>query len=184
MKILVTYAADSSESKIKTFLEGVNYLKKLGHNVTVDTTSGKSSDKAAKRTEKLIRDTDIVLIEASAPDLKIGFDVARALSEKKIVLALSQSGKNDAFDYVQKNKFKNLISMDYDAKNINQVVDKALDLAKKMMDTKFILIISPEIDRYLDWASQTKRMHKAQIVRNSIESMIRKDKDYKNYLVG
>ncbi|KXK09749.1 MAG: hypothetical protein UZ20_WS6002000317 [candidate division WS6 bacterium OLB21] len=53
---------------------------------------------------------------------------------------------------------------------------------KSMLDTKFILIISPEIERYLEWVSDNRRMHKAQVVRRAVEDTMEKDKEYKDYL--
>ena len=37
------------------------------------------------------------------------------------------------------------------------------------------------MDRYLNWASKTKRTHKAQVVRSAVEQMIKKDKEYREY---
>jgi hypothetical protein len=56
--------------------------------------------------------------------------------------------------------------------------------ASSRLDSKFILIISPEMDRYLNWASKVKRTHKAQVVRAALEVMIKKDKEYKDYIQG
>jgi hypothetical protein len=178
MKIHVSLPLDFKESQFNAFIDGVNYLKKQGHNVTVD-----SSLKSSKKVEKSIRDTDILLVETTGTDLKVGYDISKALNEKKIVIALENEGsRGNTFNYVSDLDAKNLIVKKYNNKNIEESLDKAMDNAKKLMDTKFILIISPEIDRYLDWASQTKRMHKAQLVRNSIESAMKKDKDYRNFL--
>jgi hypothetical protein len=47
---------------------------------------------------------------------------------------------------------------------------------------KFIFIISPEIDKYLEWVSNERRMHKSQIVREAIENQANKDKEYQEFL--
>ncbi len=49
-------------------------------------------------------------------------------------------------------------------------------------DPKFILIISPEIDEYLEWVSQKRKMHKAQFVRESIKAKMLKDQEYQQVL--
>jgi len=61
-----------------------------------------------------------------------------------------------------------------------EITDKK-EIETNKIDSKFILIISPEIERYLQWASKTKRMHKAQIVRLALEASIKKDKEYMNF---
>ncbi|MBL8015571.1 MAG: hypothetical protein JNK26_05295, partial [Candidatus Doudnabacteria bacterium] len=63
----------------------------------------------------------------------------------------------------------------------NNEIDQFLKEARDMIDTKFILIISPEIDKYLQWSSEERRMHKAQIVRNAVEDTMNKDKEYKQF---
>lgn len=181
MKIVVCTPLNSLTKDLQTFGEGISYLKKLGHNVTVDFEIKEKNP--YKKIEKAIKDTDIVLTEISNADSKVGFEIARAIDEKKIVIALHNSSKIN-LPFIEESVSKSVITAQYDKKNITEVLDKAVNEAKSKLDTKFILIISPEIDRYLDWAAQTKRMHKAQIVRNSIEEVIRKDKDYKNYLAG
>jgi len=45
---------------------------------------------------------------------------------------------------------------------------------------KFILIITPEIDRYLEWSSIERRMHKSQVVRAAIEKVIKRDGEYQD----
>lgn len=187
MKILVSTPDNSSSKDLASFFEGVSYLKRLGHNVTIDTDlKGKDEKEFFKKMEKAIKDTDIVLTEATNSDTKTGFEIARSLDEKKIVIVLEEEGKTkQSSAWIHTNNSKNLIFQKYSKKNnIQEIIDRALNAAKGQLDTKFILIISSEIDRYLDWAASTKRMHKAQIVRNAVEVMMKKDKEYKNYLAG
>ncbi|MDQ6985958.1 MAG: hypothetical protein Q9M91_05895 [Candidatus Dojkabacteria bacterium] len=191
MKIISTLPTNYKDSEIKAFKEGIEYLKKLGHNITQDVSLRKGSKKGTTvsaenlhdKIRKLIKNIDILITEVSVPDSKTGFEISQALGEKKIVIALKKDSVSDnEFEYIEGASSRNLIIKTYNPKNISDVIDSAVEEAKKKMDTKFILIISSEIERYLDWAASTKRMHKAQIVRNSIENMMRKDKDYKNYL--
>src|SRR5690348_2172248 len=62
------------------------------------------------------------------------------------------------------------------------VIAHALKEIESQLDSKFILVISPEINRYLEWASTEKRMHKAQIVRGAVEELSYKDKRYQQFL--
>jgi hypothetical protein len=133
--------------------------------------------------EKAIREADMILVDVTFPGRRTGYEIARALGERKTVIGIYNES-SDAIKVASLlgNKSKNFIFKSYNDKNIISVVDEAIRIAKDQMDTKFILIISPEIDKYLEWASAEKRMHKAQIVRDAIEVMMAKDKNYKEFL--
>lgn len=170
MKIFVSIA--SNKTKTNDLKEGVDALKRIGHNVNI-------SDRFSDKNDKLIKDCDLLIAEISELNYKQGFEIARALDEKKVVIALEEEGSNNSKDLP---KNKSLIVKRYSSKDLVPVIEKAIKEAESKLDSKFILIISPEIDRYLEWAAQAKRMHKAQIVRNAVEQQMKKDKDYKEYL--
>lgn len=181
MKIVVSLPEEFKREDLSIFLEGVSYLKKLGHNVFETLKNVKEKNEFPK-IDRSIKDSDILIAEISSADLKVGFEIARALDEKKVVILFSSENTSHKSSYIFKGGDKNLLRATYNSKNIISVTDSKFKEAAGKLDSKFILIISPEIDRYLDWAGQTKRLHKAQIVRTAIEQMIKKDKDYKTYL--
>jgi Rad3-related DNA helicase len=135
-----------------------------------------------KQAERAIKEADIVLVEVTYPGRRIGFELARALDERKVVIALHDEKVLPMAASILGNTSKNLIVQKYSDENIDAVIGEAIERAKEQLDTKFILIISPQIDKYLEWAAAEKRMHKAQIVREAIEAMMNKDKDYKEFL--
>ncbi len=191
MKILVLFNDNVDPKSIGAFYKGIEHLKTKGHNLYLESdvkrllksNDHKSFTKYQKKLEKLIRESDIVMCEISNPDAKLGFDISKSLAEKKVIVAFEKdSVKQSSINSLGGAISKSVLYKTYSDKNILEIMEEALEEAKKRLDTKFILIISPEIDRYLDWASQTKRMHKAQIVRNSIENTMKKDKEYKNFI--
>jgi len=139
--------------------------------------------KAFKRNTKSIKESDVVVAEVSVSDSGVGYEIAYALNLRKPVLALynEEAGEPTA-PPIQVGKQKLLTFEKYNKKNLKNKIDHFFSDIKSKLDTKFILIISPEIDRYLEWASDYKRMHKAQIVRNAVEKEMESDKDYKKYL--
>lgn len=56
------------------------------------------------------------------------------------------------------------------------------DFKRAAKNIKFILIISAEIDKYIAWASEERKLHKAQVVRMAIEDTMAKDLDYQRWL--
>lgn len=187
MKIYISLPLDFEEKDMKAFMDGISHLKRLGHNI-VDTTghnalNATNAERLLAHSDKSLKDTDIVIAEVSKSDSKVGYEIAKAFNEKKFVIALENHESTDKVNpIVHGNKSKNLMHSKYNRENITAVIEESVKEAAKRLDSKFILIISPEIDRYLDWSSTTKRMHKAQIVRNALEQMMKKDKDYKSYL--
>jgi hypothetical protein len=133
-----------------------------------------------------IREADIVVAEVTNPSNSIGYEIATAQAEKKPILVIFNSNKTERLaNFFQGNDSKLFQVSPY--KNADEAVaaiKQFVNAARDMIDTKFILIISPEIDRYLEWTAEERRMHKAQVVRNAIEDMMAKDKDYKQYTKG
>lgn len=181
MKILVIQNENIKTSQNKDFIKAVEGLKRLGHNIKLDTEfqkNGKLTEGYSTKIDKVIRESDIVIAEVSNPDLKVGIEISKALSERKVVLALYKDKTSASIDAITTNDAKTLLVKKYSTANIDKVIASSIDEAKGKLDTKFILIISSEIDRYLDWSSQHRRMHKAQVVRTAVEALMKKDKEY------
>jgi nucleoside 2-deoxyribosyltransferase len=129
-----------------------------------------------------LKECDVVIAEVTDMSSGIGFMIATALNLKKPVLTLfdNKSSRNPSKTLTgARNKL--LEFAEYSNSSLEQKINKFLISAKQKLDTKFILIIPAEIDRYLEWASTEKRMHKAQIVREAIEKVMDGDKEWKEY---
>jgi len=186
MKVLFVYSQTDPKLN-KNYNEIASQLENSGNRIIqFKLSAAKNSELAARDYQKLIsqlKKIDFLVVEASNPANGIGFLVATALSEKKPVLALveakSNKTKEEFWDYAVKSKL--LTFVEYNQKTLTSSINEYLDQVKKVIDTKFILIISPEIDSYLQWASENRRMHKAQVVRRAVEEVMREDKEYKKY---
>lgn len=136
-----------------------------------------------KRNTEFIKNADLVVAEVSLTDSGVGYEISYALNLKKPVLALyNEDSIEPTAPPIAVGKNKLLTFKKYKASDVEKIIAKYMQDVRKQMDTKFILIISPEIDRYLEWASEFRRMHKAQVVRESVEAVMKKDKEYKAYL--
>src|SRR5690606_21651704 len=105
--------------------------------------------------------------------------------EKKVVIAVYDEKSNVSARRIAPllgNPSKHIIYKGYKEDDIDAIIEEGIKVAKDQMDTKFILIISPEIDRYLQWASEERRMHKAQVVRTAIEETMANDAEYQQFL--
>lgn len=129
---------------------------------------------------KKIREADLVIAESTETSLSIGYEIATAQAERKPILCVynkTRSPRLPNFFLGNGSKLFKVIGYS-DAQDANQQINKFVEETKNLIDTKFILIISPQIDKYLNWAAEERRMHKAQIVRNAIEEVMLKDKEY------
>lgn len=141
--------------------------------------------KAVKLNEKSIRDCDAMVIDITKGSSGVGFQIALGMNEKKATLVMrnKKDARRTRFDSTTANFHKNVVYREYDStEEITGIIDEFIEDAKQKIDTKFILIIPAEIDKYLNWASDFRRMHKAQVVRQAVEKEMSKDKDWKTYL--
>ncbi|MBN1915654.1 hypothetical protein JW796_01495 [Candidatus Dojkabacteria bacterium] len=134
-----------------------------------------------KDSKKKLSESEIVIIEDTFNSTDTGFDLATAAYLKKPILVLRMKDKTEGErNYSSKSKrLRELEIVEYTEKTLDNEIKTFINKAKKLIDTKFILIISPEIDKYLQWVSENRRMHKAQIVRKAVESLMENDPEYK-----
>src|SRR5438270_801954 len=90
--------------------------------------------------------------------------------------AITESNKKNK--EVETTQINNLLNYKtYSEKNLEEIIKQFLNDAKKLLDSKFILIIPPEIEQYLSWGSNKKGIRKAEIVRQAVEEFMAKDED-------
>ena len=140
-------------------------------------------EEAYKRNLKSINSCDLMVIEITEASTSSGFVISYALNQHKPVLALINTSQTKSVPTSLKGSTNKLFTLkEYDSKTLEKVLGSYITSVKSIIDTKFILIISPEIDRYLQWASESRRMHKAQVVRLALEDVMEKDKEYKDHV--
>lgn len=195
MKIYYTY----SERLPKTTVEKVvTALKQYGGSVsyrqrpkTYENFDFREAEEIYRANVKQIKSSDIVVADISYVSSGVGYEISLALDEKKPVIVMYNLREySDGKEYLVKsvpvnlkgNTSKYLMLKEYDMNNLEKILQLALKDAKSLVDTKFILIIPSEIDRYLEWNVKEKGISKAEITRQSIEEVMHKDEAYLNYL--
>lgn len=140
-------------------------------------------EEAYKQNMKSLKNADVLVAEVTNLSSGIGFLISAALSQKKPVLTLFHKGSQKRPSTMLKGSSSNKLMFfrEYDDTDISNITKSFLSNTKSILDTKFIMIISPEIDKYLEWAGDYKRMHKAQLVRNAIEEYMETDKDWQEF---
>lgn len=190
MKIYFTGARAGNKKFGGDYQKIVETLEENGHDVQYTHIIGqkpqpheKDFNQIFKKVHNWIKEADIIVAEISTPSSGVGHEIFLALSERKPVLALyHEDARSDKDATLKGNPSKYLDVSVYNSKTLDKIIKEFINDAKQKIDTKFILIISPEIDRYLEWSADYRRMHKAQIVRNAVEKEMEEDEDYKKYM--
>lgn len=192
MKVYFSASISGDEAVSKRYTSIIETLKSLRHEVLQYSSvspqemmqkSDAEIQSDHKRLSQYMRQADVYVADITKASVGVGYEIAQALADKKPVLVLiheSEPYKSRAT--LMGNPSKLIKYTKYNEENLKATLETFLDEARSKIDTKFILIISPEIDKYLEWAGAERRQHKAQIVRNSIEEAMNKDKDYKDFL--
>ncbi|HEC63938.1 MAG TPA: hypothetical protein ENI23_01445 [bacterium] len=155
MKVYLSYSKDFEENNKEILTEIQDFLNKNGNKVA-----------------KTLSESELMVAECSYQSTKVGHEIAKAQSNRKPILAIEFKDKNIN---VEENAFD---VKEYSKETILKTLRNFLKKSKTKIDTKFILIISPEIDRYLQWVSDNRRMRKAQVVRKAVETVMEKDEEY------
>ena len=195
MKLYFTY----SKRLNKELLEEIKRtFTTLGTKVEIREQTGEEQqtydfDEAKKmfqKNVKSIKAADVVLAECSYASSGLGYEISQAIDEKKPVIAIYNLNTDLAHPRhikrvpisLKGNTSKYLILREYDIKSLKKTLELAVKDAKSLADTKFILIIPPAIDKYLEWNVKEKGISKAEITRQAVENMMKDDKAYIEYM--
>lgn len=188
MKITLVFAPERQAEVLKTVKKIVDHLKKKKHIVNQEIlrrgilgrVQKTDSTKFYQALWKKAKTGDAVIAELSSPSTEVGYIIADALREKKPVLVLvNKKAKGGYMPSLSWKKPEFLMTKVYVDEQLEGVIDEFLSFATTKVDTKFILIITPEIDAYLRWKASEEGVRKAEVVRRAIASYMENDEGYK-----
>ncbi len=125
---------------------------------------------------KLIKKSDLVVLEVSLHSLSMGFVMQKALELGKPVIALYQKGKPPFF--AQGIEDDKLQVIEYKEEDLESILTEAIDYAKNQSDTRFNFFISPGQINFLDKISKDRRIPRSVYLRRLIEADMAKNEDY------
>jgi len=174
MKVFITVSEKFKKEHAPLFDKLIESVKKHAG----DEPHIASGDKTSK---KKLSISEVVIAEDTFHSTDLGFDIATAAYLKRPILVLRHKDKLEGErNYSSKSqRLREIELIEYNEESLETEIKKFIQRAKSIVDTKFILIISPEIDKYLQWVSDNRRMHKAQIVRKAVEEKMVSDSEYK-----
>ncbi|MFC1653292.1 hypothetical protein ACFL1M_00400 [Patescibacteria group bacterium] len=166
----------------------VGFLEKIGHKVMSDhilkMTTGEIDNrthdqrlKYHRKMNKMITSCDLVVCEVSFPSsISIGHEVTLALDKGRPVVALYQPGKEPGV--LQGVKSDRFLLFEYTEKDLDDILDYAVEEAVEKVDIRFNFFISPMIGQYLDHVSKKKKTPRAVYLRRLIEKDMKKNTEY------
>ncbi len=126
---------------------------------------------------KCIKKADVMIVEASGHSMSLGYLISKALDSSKPVIALHKVNQMPSF--IKGIIDSKLIMMEYDEKNMEEVVEMAMKKANSLIDVRFNFFVNPKILSYLDWVAQKKMVPRSVFLRNLIEKEMKKDAQYR-----
>lgn len=194
MKVFFASSSQFENEHTDTYKKILNYIgfkvgqKNLRTHVKLNDSDQKDLNKTTKAVltdEKSIRESDAFIVDNTASSGAVGFLTAIALNEKKPILVIRSKKAGDKLvpGPLTSGAHKTITYREYETEeDITKFIDAFIEDASQKIDSKFILILPREIDKYLNWTADFRRMHKAQVVREALEIQMKKDKDWKDYL--
>ncbi len=194
MRVYFSATITENETLKSMYRLMLEYLKKNNHKV-LDYGSDKLTptmiisqdyDELKEKYRELdsyLKNSDVYIADISEPSVGIGYEISQAILLRKPVLALKyQKAPYHPLSTIKGNKNPYMRYKEYNERTIDTILKQFLDEAKDKIDTKFILIIPAEIDRYLEWNVRERGKPKAEITREAIEAMMLNDAKYQEYL--
>lgn len=125
---------------------------------------------------KCVKKAELVVMEVSGHSMSAGYLISQALDMNKPVVALYKGEHKPIFIGGIINP--KLFLVNYDEKNIEEVIKLTFKKISKLIDVRFNFFVSPKILTYLDWVANKKKLPKSVFLRNLINKEIKKDKEF------
>lgn len=132
-----------------------------------------------------LKAVDVMVAEVSFPSLGVGYQIGKALNNKKPVLCLysEEFGQKGISQVIDSSSSPLLTTKVYSQKNLDKILIDFFKHAKKRNLIKFNFIITPEIEEYLNWVSENGKWSKSEVLREKVnQNIISKDLEYLKFL--
>ncbi|MCX6817161.1 MAG: hypothetical protein NTZ93_04825 [Candidatus Beckwithbacteria bacterium] len=129
-----------------------------------------------KKTVKIIKEADLIVLETSLHSLATGYIANLALDLGKPVIALHAEKRKPYFLLGIQNE--KLQVVEYSLSSLKDVLKNAVEYAGEKIDTRFNFFISPTIGNYLNWIAKHRKLPRAVYLRKLIEQDMEENKDY------
>ncbi|MCX8034770.1 MAG: TIR domain-containing protein [Candidatus Dojkabacteria bacterium] len=142
--------------------------------------------KIIQSNESNLLKSDLVIIEYTYKSTYILYEASISIANKKPVIIIYNSDTiskpHAQIKTLQNNPSRYLLVKKYTTSTLEMRLSEALEEARNLMQTKFLLILPPHIDQYLEWNVKRNGLSKADVTRQALETIMSKDIEYQKYL--
>ena len=197
----VFFACSTSElKKYKgNYLEICKLTKEMGHTLTRDwldeaieliekgTTTINREDIYSQVADAIMA-ADVIVIEGTVASFSIGHQITLALLKNKPVLFLQLKDKNKKRGRIRNNFIDGIKSpllnvVQYSPDELADILNDFFDKNGGKHIVKFNIVLTREIENYLNWVSFSHRVNRSEFIRELILSHMRNDDTkYQKYL--
>ncbi len=131
--------------------------------------------------------SDVMVIEGTVASFSVGHQVTLALSKNKPTLFLvkktvSKKSVRSKDSFLTGISSPLLTVAEYDDSNLADILNDFLNNNGGRPVVKFNIVLTKEIENYLNWASFTHKLNKSEFIRNLILKYMKdEDKQYQKY---
>lgn len=197
----VCFACSTSElaTRKDTYRKICALIKEMGHSITRDWLEEAIEIIENKAVSTLDREdvynkvlgsilaSDVMVIEGTVTSFSVGHQVTLALSKNKPILFLIQKSTGKKHGKSKDSFLAGITSplltvVEYDDSNLADILNDFLNNNGGRPVVKFNIVLTKEIESYLNWASFTHKLNKSEFIRNLIlKHMKDEDKQYQKY---
>jgi len=197
----VCFACSTSELVVRkdTYRRICVLIKEMGHNITRDWLEEAIQIVENKAVNTLDREdvynkvlgsilaSDVMIIEGTVTSFSVGHQVTLALSKNKPTLFLVKKSVGKKHSKSKDSFLAGITSpllrvVEYDDSNLADILNDFLNNGGGRPIVKFNIVLTKEIENYLNWASFTHKLNKSEFIRNLIlKHMKDGDKQYHKY---
>src|SRR3989338_3287250 len=198
----VCFACSTSELEIRkdTYRKICALIKEMGNTITRDWLEEAIRVVENKTLDTLDREevynkvlgsilaSDVMVIEGTVASFSVGHQVTLALSKSKPTLFFVKKKTLNKKHGKLKDSFLSGITSplltvaEYDDSNLADILNDFLNNNGGKPIVKFNIVLTKEIENYLNWASFTHKLNKSEFIRNLIlKHMRNEDEQYQKY---
>lgn len=197
----VCFACSTSElaTRKDTYRKICSLIKEMGHSIARDWLEEAIEIVENKAVNTLDREevynkvlgsilaADVMIIEGTVTSFSVGHQVTLALSKNKPTLFLIQKSAGKKHGRSKDSFLAGITSpllkvAEYDDSNLADTLNDFLNNNGGKPIVKFNIVLTKEIENYLNWASFTHKLNKSEFIRNLIlKHMRNEDTQYQKY---
>lgn len=201
MKVYFACSTSELEARKDAYRRICALIKKMGHSITRDwieeairlvesnTVNTLNREETYNKVFSAILASDVIIVEGTVASFSIGHQVTLGLSKNKPTLFLVRKKEPGRKNSKLKDSFLSGIAspllkvVEYEDSNLADILNDFLNNNGARPVVKFNIVLTKEIENYLDWASFTHKVNKSEFIRNLILHHMRaEDSEYKKYI--